>query len=68
MEDYNENVAEEVENIVQLTKEIFDKFEINIQEISDLSFLQNEQFYFEVFKTLFKTEQFLEEEIYECYQ
>lgn len=61
MTDHNPKITEEIEEIIHLTQDIIVKLSLDIPLGEDLSFLQQSQFYFEIFKIIFNSESFINE-------
>ena len=61
MVDHNPKITEEIEEIIHLTQDIIVKLGLDIPLGEDLSFLQQSQFYFEIFKIIFNSDDFLED-------
>lgn len=61
MADHNPKITEEIEEIIHLTQDIIVKLSLDIPLGEDLSFLQQSHFYFEIFKIIFNSDQFIDD-------
>lgn len=61
MAEENPKITEEIEEIIHMTQDIIVKLSLDIPLGEDLSFLQQSQFYFEIFKIIFNSDDFLDD-------